>query len=99
MSLIARFFEERGIPTVSLFLQEPMAKKVPAPRMLQVNWPFGHPYGEANHPRLQTMVLHRLLTLLNSTRDFGHLDQPEWPWRRTNISLPKDWQALLEEDF
>lgn len=96
MGLLARFFEGKGIPTASVYLQEAMARQVPAPRMLQVSWPFGHPYGEPNHPDQQAMVLHRLLSLFNQMDQFGQLDQPDWPWRRTEIELPEQWMNQLE---
>lgn len=97
MSLIARFFEEKGIPTVSVFLQDEMVQAVPAPRMLHVKWPFGNPYGETDAPELQAMVLRRLLTLADEADSFGHLDRPDWPWRRTEVELPGDWSSALSE--
>ncbi len=95
MGLIARFFEEKGIPTVSVYLQEEMVETLPAPRMLHVQWPFGHPYGEPDHQELQAMVVHRLLQGADNAGSFGNLDQPEWPWRRTEIQLPEDWFVSL----
>lgn len=95
MSLIARFFEEKGITTVAVFLQESMAESVPAPRMLHVPWPFGNPYGEPNKAGLSAMVFHRLLTLAESAEAFGQLDQPDWPWRRTEVQLPEEWEGVL----
>ena len=97
MSLIARFFEDKGIPTVSVFLQDEMVQAVPAPRMLHVKWPFGNPYGEPNNPELSAMVLRRLLTLASDADSFGYLDRPDWPWRRTEVDLPEDWLSSLSE--
>ena len=97
MGLIARFFEEKGIPTVSAYLQEEMVESVPAPRMLHVKWPFGHPYGGTNQPALQGMVIRRLLQRANKADAFGDLDQPDWPWRRTDPDLPPDWLELLTD--
>lgn len=95
MGLIARFFEERGIPTASVYLQRAMAESVPAPRMLLLRWPFGHPFGEPNMPALQAMVFHRLLGLFEVADAFGYLDDPDWPWRRTQPRLPGDWERAL----
>lgn len=95
MSLIARFFEEKGIPTVTIFLQEEMARTVPAPRMLHVKWPFGNPYGEPHKPGLSAMVLKRSLSRLDSAKQFGDLDQPDWPWRRTAVELPEAWEQAV----
>lgn len=96
MGLIARFFEEKGIPTVSVYLQEEMVESVSAPRMVHVQWPFGHPYGEPNSPELQAMVLRRLLQRAQVAQGFGNLDQPDWPWRRTEVDLPDDWSTALK---
>ncbi len=95
MSLIARFFEDRGISTVSLFLQEEMAKQIPAPRMVHVRWPLGNPYGEPNSPRLQAMMLRRLLEVAGDANRFGYLDRPDWPWKRTEVELPEVWSEKL----
>ncbi|MFB6346070.1 MAG: hypothetical protein ABEK50_09895 [bacterium] len=97
MSLIARFVESKGIPTTSLFLQEEMAEAVPAPRMLHVKWPFGNPYGEPGRPELQAMVIRRLLSHAESASSFGDLDQPDWPWRRTEVTLPDEWVDRLRQ--
>jgi hypothetical protein len=97
VGLIARFFEEKGIPTVSAYLQEEMVESVPAPRMLHVKWPFGHPYGETSQPALQGMVIRRLLQRAKEAEEFGDLDQPDWPWRRTDPDLPREWLESLND--
>lgn len=95
MGLIARFFENRGVPTASIYLQRGMVEAVPAPRMMLLRWPFGHPFGEPGEPELQAMVLHRLVGLFEVAERFGHLDEPGWPWRRTEPRLPADWERAL----
>lgn len=95
MSLLARFFEGKGIPTASIYFQDEMVERFPAPRMLQLRWPFGHPYGEPGRPLLQATVLHRVLRLFETCGAFGELETPDWPWRRTDPSLPDDWQNTL----
>lgn len=95
MSLLARFLESEGIPTVAIYLQQGMAESVPSPRMLLVRWPFGHPYGEPNRPVLQAQVLHRALEVARDATRFGELVKPEWPWRRTPVELPETWQKVV----
>lgn len=94
MGLLARFLEERGIPTASVYLQRGMVESVPAPRMLLLRWPFGHPFGEPNQPALQATVFHRLMQLFEVANAFGYLDDPDWPWRRTKPQLPEDWEQV-----
>jgi hypothetical protein len=91
VGLIARFLEDKGIPTVAVYLQDEMVRAVPAPRMLHVKWPFGNPYGEPRRPMMQAMVLRRLLDVAAKAEEFGFLDRPDWPWRRTQPDLPSDW--------
>lgn len=97
MGLIARFLEDQGIPTASVYFQREMIEAVPAPRMMLLRWPFGHPFGEPDEPALQAMVLRRLLKLSRRADRFGHLDEPDWPWRRTPAELPRAWARALEE--
>jgi hypothetical protein len=97
VSLIGRFFEEKGIPTVAVFLQESMVEQTPAPRMLHVKWPFGNPYGEPNAPELQAMVLQKLLMIVEKAEGFGHLERPDWPWKRTETDLPKEWKRFFSK--
>jgi len=95
VGLIARFFEDKGVPTVAVYLQDEMIEAVPSPRMLHVKWPFGNPYGQPENEQLQAMVLRRLLTLARRANGFGHRDRPDWPWRRTDITLPESWLYQL----
>lgn len=94
MGLIARFLEDKGISTVAIYLQESMAESVPSPRMLQVKWPFGNPYGQPHKPELQAMVIRRMLEVAVESDGFGHLEQPDWPWRDTVVSLPGSWRQV-----
>jgi hypothetical protein len=97
VGLLARFFEDKGIPTTSVYFQEEMVEKVPAPRMIQVDWPFGHPFGEPNKPGVQAMMIRELLTLFETSEQFSELLQPDWPWRRTTAELPKEWAESVED--
>ncbi len=97
MSLLARFLESVGIPTVAIYLQQGMAESVPAPRMLLVRWPFGHPYGEPHHPVLQAQVLYRALEIARDAKESGELVKPPWPWRRAPVELPEAWQKAASQ--
>lgn len=72
-----------------------MVENVPAPRMLHVQWPFGHPYGQPHQPKLQATVLNRLLELAPTAKEFGYLDQPDWLWKRTDVQIPSHWNQVI----
>lgn len=74
-----------------------MAEKVPAPRMLLLRWPFGNPFGTPDQPELQASVLHRALSMLDQSDNFGYFDDPGWRWKRTEPELPEDWVNSVKE--
>ena len=68
-ALIARILEEFEICTVMISLLKEVTEKVRPPRVLEVPFPFGHPFGKAGDKRLQTDIILRCLDLIDSARD------------------------------
>lgn len=57
MGLIARAFEEKGIPTVSLSSAYDLSALVKPPRTFFVNYPLGHTSGKPFDRANQTAIL------------------------------------------
>ena len=64
MSVIARVFEDAGLPTVSIALIKEHAEKVKPSRALFVPFPYGYPLGKANDAEFQHRVIADALELL-----------------------------------
>jgi len=56
--------ERRGIATASITMLPEITAKIGVPRALQVPFPLGFPFGEANNSELQRRVLRALLMLV-----------------------------------
>lgn len=70
MSVLARVFEEAGLPTVTIALVREHAAKVKPPRALFVPFPYGYPLGKPNDAGFQ----HRVLAFA-----FGLLERRDGP--------------------
>ena len=64
MSVIARVFEDAGLPTVSIALIKEHAEKVKPSRALFVPFPYGYPLGKPNDAEFQHRVIADALELL-----------------------------------
>ncbi len=83
VALLARAYEERGLPTVTLTLLPELTGIVGAPRALSVRFPFGAPCGEAGNGAMHQAVLRETLALLVEAREPGTLREATLRWRRT----------------
>lgn len=63
MGLLAREIETCGVTTVSLALVQELAVAVKAPRMLFIQWPFGHALCDPGNVNLQRTVLREMFSL------------------------------------
>ena len=68
MSVIARVFEEAGLPTVVIALIKEHAEKVKPSRALFVPFPYGYPLGKADDAPFQHRVLGAALDLLDARK-------------------------------
>ena len=92
MPVLARLVEAAGIPTVTVTMMPALAAAVLAPRIVGVEFPFGHPFGMPGDRAMQRRVLETALTVLSGAADFGtHVDVDiEWPVPRA--AAYKSWQ-------
>jgi hypothetical protein len=90
--VLARRVEEAGIPTVVVTMMPVSAEQLLAPRVVGVEFPFGHPFGLPGDRPLQRRVLATALTLLaGAPRAGARVDvDVEWPVPRGEAY--KAWQ-------
>ena len=92
MPVLARLIEAAGIPTVTVTMMPALAAAVLAPRIVGVEFPYGHPFGMAGDRVMQRTILETALTVLSGAAAFGtRLDVDiEWPLPRA--AAYKSWQ-------
>jgi len=78
--LIASEIERRGVSTVMLTLFYEQALIMAPPRCAFVNFPFGRPFGKADHVTLHTAVLRDTLRLLEKTKIPGEVLSLNFVW-------------------
>lgn len=92
MPVLARRIEAEGIPTVTVTMMPATAEQVLAPRVVGVEFPFGHPFGQPGDRAVQRTVLETALrTLAGASRPGTRVDiDLEWPQPRGEAY--KAWQ-------
>ena len=88
MPVLARWIERAGIPTVVVTMMPDLAMAQLAPRVVGVEFPFGHPFGRPNDRKTQRRVLETALTVLAGATSFG-----------TRIDLDIEWPQPRGEAF
>lgn len=84
--MLARWIEEAGIPTVTVTMMPDVA--VAAPRVVGVEFPFGHPFGMPGDVAMQRRVLTTALTLLAGAGAPG-----------TRVDIDEEWPVALREAY
>lgn len=81
MPVLARLIERAGIPTVLVTMMPSLAERLFTPRIVGVEFPFGHPFGAPGEHAVQRDVLRTALAVLSgATRPGTRLDiDREWP--------------------
>jgi len=69
VSLIARYLEENGIPTVVMGVARDIVEHCGVPRFLFVNFPLGNPCGEPWNPTQQRGLVSQALDLLETATE------------------------------
>ena len=92
MPVLARRIEAAGIPTVTVTMMPATAEQLLAPRVVGVEFPFGHPFGQPGDRAVQRIVLTTALrTLAGASRAGTRVDVDlEWPQPRGEAY--KAWQ-------
>lgn len=84
--MLARWIEEAGIPTVTVTMMPDVA--VAAPRVVGVEFPFGHPFGMPGDVAMQRRVLTTALTVLAGAVSPG-----------TRVDVDVEWPVPLREAY
>jgi hypothetical protein len=79
--VLARWIERAGIPTVVVTMMPAVAEERRAPRVVGVEFPFGHAFGPPGDKLVQRRVLELGLRVLAGAASFGaRVDfDLEWP--------------------
>lgn len=86
--MLARWLEREGIPTVVVTMMPEVATALGAPRVVGVEFPFGHAFGMAGDAEMQRRVLGTALTVLAGASAFG-----------TRVDLDLEWPVPLREAY
>jgi hypothetical protein len=90
--VLARHIEAAGIPTVVVTMMPRTAVELVTPRIVGVEFPFGHTFGAPGDRHTQRVVLQTAVTLLaGADRAVSRVDiDIEWPQPRGEAY--KAWQ-------
>ena len=82
MSLIARYLEEHGIPTVVIATARDIVETCKVPRFLFVDFPLGNPCGEPDNVRQQRDIFDTALQMLKTVKEPGTTIQADYSWSK-----------------
>ena len=84
MPVLARLIEAAGVPTVVVTMMPDVAGRLLSPRVVGVEFPFGHPFGMPGDAATQRRVLTTALTVLaGAANPVTRIDVDiEWPQPR-----------------
>lgn len=88
MPVLARWIEEAGIPTVVVTMMPAVAEERRAPRIVGVEFPFGHAFGMPGDRVMQRRVLETSLRVLAGATAFG-----------TRVDVDIEWPVPLREAY
>ena len=80
VSLVSRYLEENGLPTVMIAAARDIVEHCGVARMLHVDFPLGSPCGEPWNAEQQREILERAFRLLETATD-----------PRTTVAAPFRW--------
>jgi len=86
--VLARWIEEAGIPTVVVTMMPAVAEERKAPRIVGVEFPFGHSFGMPGDRAMQRRVLELALMVLAGASAFG-----------TRVDLDIEWPVPLRDAY
>jgi hypothetical protein len=86
--VLARWIEAAGIPTVIVTMMPSVAEERRAPRVVGVEFPFGHPFGMPHDSGMQRRVLELALRVLAGAGGFG-----------TRVDLDVEWPVAVKEAY
>jgi hypothetical protein len=86
--VLARWIEAAGIPTVVVTMMPAVAEERKAPRIVGVEFPFGHAFGMPGDKPMQRRVLELALRVLAGAGGFG-----------TRVDIDIEWPVPLREAY
>jgi hypothetical protein len=90
--VLARRVEDAGIPTVVVTMMPETAEGLLAPRVVGVEFPFGHPFGLPGNRSLQRRVLATALAVLAGAAAPGARVDIDVEWPHPRGEAYKAWQ-------
>ena len=92
MPVLARWIEAAGIPTVVVTMMPAVAEDLRAPRIVGVEFPFGHTFGMPGDKTMQRRVLELALRVLAGSAAFGTRVDVDIEWPVSLRDAYKAWQ-------
>jgi hypothetical protein len=86
--VLARWIEAAGIPTVTVTMMPSVAEERLAPRIVGVEFPFGHAFGMPHDRVMQRRSLELALRVLAGATKFA-----------TRVDLDVEWPVPLREAY
>jgi D-proline reductase (dithiol) PrdB len=86
--VLARWIEAAGIPTVVVTMMPAVAEDRRAPRIVGVEFPFGHAFGMPRDKTMQRRVLELAVQVLSGSGAFG-----------TRVDVDVEWPVPLREAY
>ena len=94
MGLIARIFEEHGIPTLTYCEARDIMAKVKPPRTVFIDYPLGYTAGRPNNVGNQRDIIKAGLDALNQFETPGGIIDLPFTWSGNDRSWEEDMRAL-----
>jgi len=86
--VLARWIEAAGIPTVVVTMMPAVAEERRAPRIVGVEFPFGHAFGMLGDQQMHREVLTLALRVLAGASEFG-----------TRVDVDIEWPVPLRDAY
>ena len=92
MPVLARRLEAAGLPTVVVTMMPDVADALLTPRVVGVEFPFGHPFGRPGDRATQRRVLETAVTVLAGAGSPGKRVDIDIVWPQPRGEAYKAWQ-------
>jgi len=93
VGLIQRVLDEAGLATISLTLVREITEMVKPSRVLYVQHPFGHPFGDLHDRQLQRKILLDCLKAAEEITEPGTILELPYRWTKNDL---REKQLLKE---
>jgi hypothetical protein len=90
--VLARLLEAQGLPTVVVTMMPATAQQLLTPRIVGVEFPFGHPFGQPGDRATQRLVLETALRVLAGASAPGTRVDVDLEWPQPRGEAYKAWQ-------